>query len=260
MSKELITLQNAVPITTEKSIDIASLIILYAVQNPNKPYNVYRYSYHYPDGYNELKRTLDDMILMIAYEMYMDLLESHGAILYDHPASVEDTIYAFNVYGVCYADELYLHALEIVESIECRIKHSKDHHSSESPFITFLKAMRKYTDVNCLVSKMFGIMYEFVSFEKLNSDKFLSEYADVIPKLISDAVDYDNFSNDVVLEYTSQEIKNEDLFPFTYYEYFGIIKPEMGELKIDTESVFKNIYERLLKGEEISEEEIDGEY
>ena len=260
MSKELAILQSAVPISTEKCIDISSLILVYAIQNPDKPYNVYRYSYIYPDGYNELKRTLDDLILMVAYELYINQLEILGAVIQQYPTYIEDTVFAFGIVGVVYADDIYMSALEIIESIEHRIKHSKHRMPSDNPFISFCKVVQKYTDVNCMISKIFSILFEFTSFEKMDSDKFLSEHADVIPKLISTDVGYDDFSNDVILEYMSQEVKTEGLFPFTYYEYLGVLQPQQGDLSVDTESVFSKIYDRIVLGEEVSEEEIDDVY
>ena len=244
----LTALENTVPDTTEKCADIVSLILLYAMYN-EKPYNVYRYSTN--GDYFKLKTMLDDFITIIAYELYVDMLDEHGVSVTDYPSYDDDRITNFAEVGVQFVEEAYNILIDVREElIDILKKKGYDSNSSLCTFIEFLHNMKWYTDITSVIAKVYMVIYNNPHFAKADKIQFMSKYNDVLGSIHLDK-DFEDVGNDIIYEYISEDIKVLGYFPMTYYEFINTREYDINSMHIDTHKGFKKIYERLLRGDDI---------
>ena len=231
-------------------VDVVSLLIYYGIRN-DKPYNVYRFS---NSGYNyfRMKTMLDDFITVTGYELYLDMLDDCGLNITDYPSYDDLIINHFYDVGVQFSEEAYMSLEEIRDEITKLVDGTISTHHTTAIFLEFLYKMAGYTDIKSVIAKIYMMIYKNASIVKVDTTEFLSNYSDVLrSRHMYDDNALNEIGVDLIYEYISSDVKSIGLFPWTYYEFINNIVPEEAVFDIDSNAVFKNIYNRLLSGEDI---------
>lgn len=234
----------------DKNVDLAMLLITMSLPNPEKPYNIYKYSKY--EGFYNFMSTLDDMIVVISFELFLDALESCGVSVNDSPGYRTIASVAYRENGVKLVDETY----EIYDMLRADIykviKSEYDIEHETGILMRFLDTVRHYTNINSVIARMYDILHKYG--EKLISISdeaaLLNQYGDVLG--IHD-IENGHLHNDFMLEYVTTDIKEKGLFAFTYYEYIGKIHVSRDRVQVDTTSGIVELFKRFINGEDISD-------
>lgn len=233
---------------SDTNIDIAMLLLINTLPDPDKPYNIYKYSKY--EGFYDFMNVLDDMIVIISFELLLDALEACGALVNDsigYRNMMEDI---YKEHGVSMIEESY----EIFDTLRADIykviksEYDIDHESEV--VIRFLESAKHYTNINSVVARMYDIINKHYDKILQVPDEVLlnNNYADVM------GIDLDkSIHNDFILEYLTSDIKDRRLFAFSYYEYIGRITITRDNgADINSFKGIKELFNKFIKGENIN--------
>ena len=244
------------PTRVDTEIRVASSILIYTLHT-GRTYNMWRFqgAYRY-----DMMMHLHALVTVISMELFIAAIESFGVGVNDSPGyreymesvafddlgvgsiSLTDTIY--DMYDVMYVD--ITHTIYALHRCENDLQ----------VFIMFLKACKHYTFIDGVVARMYDVIekHRHILLSKVSRVEY-NKYLDVLPVL--DYEDIGDLPNDIILEYISTEMKNNDIFPFTYYEYLGKKDSTPKSAEIQSHKKVANVIQKIMSNSEIDESVIN---